>query len=82
MLVEPRRAPLIPGFAQVKQAALDCGALGASIAGAGPSVFGWFESKELAERAGSAMADAFKTAGLESDVLISKVNGPAARLLP
>lgn len=81
VLVEPRRAPLIPGFANVKQAALDCGALGASIAGAGPSVFGWFESKEKAQVAGAAMAAAFKSAGLESDVLVSKVNGPAARLV-
>src|SRR5262249_49343595 len=38
VLVEPRRAPLIPGFARVKQAALDHAALGASISGAGPSV--------------------------------------------
>ncbi|MBI3466498.1 MAG: homoserine kinase, partial [Planctomycetes bacterium] len=38
-LVEPLRAPLIPGFTQVKAAALGGGALGCSIAGAGPSVF-------------------------------------------
>jgi homoserine kinase len=82
VLVEPRRAPLIPGFANVKQAALDCGALGASIAGAGPSVFGWFESKAAAETAGAAMAEAFKAAGLGSDVLVSKVNGPKARVIP
>ena len=43
VLVEPRRAPLIAGFAAVKQAALDADALGASISGAGPSVFAWFE---------------------------------------
>jgi homoserine kinase len=41
VLVEPRRAPLVPGFARVKQAALDHQALGASISGGGPSVFGW-----------------------------------------
>ena len=38
LLVEPRRAPLIPGFAQAKAAALDHDALGASISGAGPDV--------------------------------------------
>jgi homoserine kinase len=80
VLVEPRRAPLIPGFAQVKQAALDCQALGASISGAGPSVFGWFESKALAERAALAMASAFKAAGLGSDVFVSPVNSPGARV--
>src|SRR5688572_27498272 len=38
VLVEPRRAPLVPGFVQVKSAALDQRALGASLSGAGPSV--------------------------------------------
>ena len=81
VLVEPRRASLIPGFAQVKAAALAAGALGASISGAGPSVFGWFESKGAAERATVAMAAAFKDAGLESDVLVSPVNAPAAKVI-
>lgn len=44
VLIEPRRAPLIAGFAEAKQAALDHNAFGASISGAGPSVFAWFES--------------------------------------
>jgi len=78
VLVEPRRASLIPGFANVKQAALDAGAIGASISGAGPSVFGWFESREAAERAAENMAAAFKNAGLDSDQLVSRANGPAA----
>ncbi|MDP1828297.1 MAG: homoserine kinase [Archangium sp.] len=82
VLVEPRRASLIPGFARVKQAALDCGALGASISGAGPSVFGWFDSRAGAERASLAMAAAFKDAGLDSDGLVSPVSGPAAEVIP
>lgn len=81
VLVEPRRAGLIPGFSHVKQAALDHGAIGASIAGAGPSVFGWFDTPGQAEKAAAAMASAFKTAGLESDRLVSVVNGPAARVI-
>lgn len=36
---EPKRAPLIPRFAEVKRAALDAGALGSSISGAGPTIF-------------------------------------------
>lgn len=78
VLVEPRRASLIPGFAKVKQSALENGAIGASISGAGPSVFGWFESREAAARASSAMAAAFKAAGLESDQFISRANAPGA----
>ncbi|MEY2747154.1 MAG: hypothetical protein RL112_2196, partial [Planctomycetota bacterium] len=62
VLVEPRRAPLIPGFAEVKRAALDCGALGASISGAGPSVFAWCEGEAAARRAALAMQVAFAAA--------------------
>lgn len=81
VLVEPRRAPLIPGFAQVKQAALDHGAFGASISGAGPSVFGWFEDRASAEAASHDMRAAFKDAGHDSDGLVAPIDGPAARLL-
>lgn len=79
-LIEPRRAALIPGFDAVKQAALDCGAMGASISGAGPSVFGWFESRAAAEVAAEAMAAAFADAGLASDSRVSLIAGPAAGL--
>src|SRR5574337_400577 len=81
VLIEPRRAPLIPHFAQVKQAALDHHAMGASISGAGPSVFGWYEDRAEAEAAGAAMREAFATAGLDSDVWVSPINGPAASLV-
>ncbi|WP_200946064.1 homoserine kinase [Rhodanobacter sp. Root561] len=81
VLVEPRRAPLIPHFAQVKQAALDHHALGASISGAGPSVFGWYDNRRDAEAASVAMQAAFADAGLDSDAWVSPVNGPAAALI-
>ena len=81
VLVEPRRAALIPGFAQVKQAALDASALGASISGAGPTVFGWFGTRGDAEAGGVAMTEAFRAAGLESRAYISPVNGPRAELV-
>ena len=81
VLVEPRRAPLIAGFAAAKQAALDCGALGASISGAGPSVFGWFETREGAETALPAVRAAFAGAGFDSQAWVSPLASPAAHLL-
>ncbi|HEY9512866.1 MAG TPA: homoserine kinase, partial [Rhodanobacter sp.] len=81
VLVEPRRAPLIPNFARVKQAALDQHALGASISGAGPSVFGWYETRAAAAAAAAAMQAAFAEAALDSDAWLSPINGPAAALL-
>lgn len=81
VLVEPRRAPLVPNFARVKQAALDHAALGASISGAGPSVFGWFEEAHSAHAAAVSMRAAFAEAGLDSDVLVGPIDGPGAQLL-
>lgn len=81
VLVEPRRAPLIAGFAAVKQAALDHDAMGASISGAGPSVFAWFESPVPAQRAAPAMQAAFAAAGFTSQVYLSPVAGPAAEVI-
>jgi homoserine kinase len=80
VLVEPRRAALIPGFHAAQRAALDQGALGASISGAGPSVFAWLADRAAAERAAEAMRDAFAAAGVNSDVYVSPVAGPAARV--
>ena len=80
-LVEPRRAALIPGFDAVKQAALDAGALGSSISGAGPSVFAWFRGRGAADAGGLAMQRAFAAAGLQASILVSPVAGPAAGLI-
>jgi homoserine kinase len=82
VLVEPRRAPLIPNFARVKQAALDHRAMGASISGAGPSVFGWYENRDDAAAASVAMQAAFAEAGLDSDARVSLIDGPSAALIP
>ena len=80
VLVEPRRAVLVPGFAAVKSAALDNGALGASLSGAGPSVFAWFASEHDARAAAPAMQSAFAGAGFDSRAYVSPVNGPKAEL--
>jgi homoserine kinase len=55
--------------------------MGASLSGAGPSVFAWFEAARAAQAGAVAMAAAFGEAGLGSDVIVSPVAGPAARLL-
>jgi homoserine kinase len=81
LLVEPRRAPLIPGFDAVKAAALDHRALGASISGGGPSVFAWFASRADAEAAAPAMRTAFADAGYDSQAHVSPVAGPRADVI-
>ncbi|MBS0460998.1 MAG: homoserine kinase, partial [Proteobacteria bacterium] len=81
VLVEPRRAALIPGFSRVQAAALDHAAIGASISGAGPSVFAWFESRQQAQRAAAPMCAAFGHAGIAARAFVTAVNGPRAALL-
>lgn len=81
VLVEPRRAPLIVGFKDVKRAALEANAMGASISGAGPSVFAWFESREEADAAAPAMRAAFAGSGFDSQAYVSPIAGPRAELL-
>lgn len=81
VLVEPRRAPLIPGFADAQHAAIAHGALGSSISGAGPSVFAWFDSRDAAERGGTAMHAAFAAAGFDARAYVSPVAGPRAEVL-
>jgi len=62
LIVEPQRAHLIPGFVEVKAAAMSAGALGCSIAGAGPSVFAWVQGKAAADGVYSAMLKTFRQA--------------------
>jgi homoserine kinase len=82
VLVEPRRAPLIKGFAEAKDAALGAGALGASISGGGPSVFAWCETLVQAATVAAALTDSFtQTTGSSPQVLISPVNAPGAQVL-
>lgn len=82
VLVEPRRARLIPAFGAVKRAALKAGALGCSISGSGPSLFALCESLDDARRAGAAMAAAWEAAGIGVDLWTSFVATAGARIVP
>lgn len=74
VIAEPIRAVLIPGFKQVKKAALDSGAIGCSISGAGPAVFALTKTKEMADKVGQEMKISFAKAGLEADKYVSRIN--------
>jgi len=81
-IIEPLRATLIPGFAEVKHAALNAGALGCSIAGSGPSVFAFADEDAAAQHIGARMQAAFKSAaGLDSDLFWGKVSTEGARVI-
>jgi homoserine kinase len=79
-LIEPQRAVLIPGFYQVKQAALAHGALGCSISGAGPAIFALCPDHGTAITVGEAMQTAFEGHQLSSNVYVGPVNRQGAIL--
>ncbi len=81
VLVEPHRAVLIPGFTAVKQAALDAGAMGASISGAGPTVFAWFEGRAAAQTAAADMTKAFASHDMKATAYVSPVDAAGAKLV-
>lgn len=74
VIVEPLRKHLIPDFDRLKQAALQNGALGAGISGAGPSVFALCKGNDIATEVACAMKEVYKITGIPFDVHVSKIN--------
>jgi homoserine kinase len=81
VIAEPRRQKLIPEFYRAKRAALAAGALGFSISGAGPSVFGLCEGEATAKKVGKAISDVFSKVDLGNQLYISKVNQTGVRVI-
>jgi homoserine kinase len=78
-LHEPYRAALIPGYNDVKKAALDAGALSFNISGAGPTVFSFATKDE--KKIGDAMVKAFQTNGKPSTYEVMTVENDGARVM-
>jgi homoserine kinase len=80
-IAEPARAPLLPGFLAAKRAALDAGAHGMSISGAGPSAFAVVSDDVTAQAVALAMRDAYLAAGLECATRVTRVDREGAIVL-
>ncbi|OZI05451.1 homoserine kinase [Siphonobacter sp. BAB-5385] len=74
VIIEPVRSILIPGFDEVKHAAIEAGALGCSISGAGPSMFALSKDRDTAKKVGEAMQRAFASVQIESEIYVSSIN--------
>lgn len=72
-VVEPARAKLIPGLSEVKRSALEAGAAGAAISGAGPSILALVNTDEgnLGDVA-EAMRSAFESRGIKCEAVCAK----------
>ena len=81
-IAEPKRAPLVPGLAEIKAAAISAGALGCSLSGSGPSIFALAASLEIAEAAGDAMQRAFaRQSDIGADLWVCPVGRQGARVI-
>jgi homoserine kinase len=72
-IIEPARAFLIPGYLKVKENALNAGACGVTMSGAGPAVIAVVNKKQnVAAKVAVAMKEGFKSAGCEATAFITK----------
>lgn len=82
IIIEPVRGKLIPGFSEVKDAALKSGAFGCTISGSGPSMFTVASTPSGARRIAQSMVNTFaRVADVKSDIFISRVNTYGARVI-
>jgi len=81
-IAEPKRAPLIPGLASIKKAAMDAGALGCSISGSGPSIFALCQDRATADRVAPAMTAAVTAAiGVSAQTYVSSISTRGAHVI-
>ncbi|KAK4747713.1 hypothetical protein SAY87_014299 [Trapa incisa] len=81
-IVEPRRAPLIPGMEAVKRVAMEAGAFGCTISGAGPTAVAVTNSESKGEAIGERMVEAFMAEGnLAATALVRRLDRAGARLV-
>lgn len=81
VIIEPHRHKLIPGFENVKNAALDAGALGSGISGAGPSIFALCQGQDKAEKVAYAMSSSYLDIGIAFDMHVSKINDEGVKIM-
>ncbi|HJD93161.1 homoserine kinase [Bacteroides coprosuis] len=79
--VEPIRSLLIPNFDELQLAAIEHGALGSGISGAGPSVFALCEGRKVAEVVAKAMKEVVRGADYESEIHVSPINSQGIKII-
>jgi len=80
VVIEPQRQALIPGFAGVRLAAMQAGALGCSISGAGPALFAWALAKD-AHQVLEAMRREFAAGAVRIDEWLVDIGADGARII-
>ena len=81
VIAEPMRSVFIPGFNNLRQIAMEAGALGFGISGSGPTVFALSQSETKAQQVAEAIQVEFLRHKLNTDPYVSKVNQEGAKVL-
>jgi homoserine kinase len=79
LVVEPARAPLVPGYAAVRSAMEEAGALGVALAGAGPSLLAVCRAGASPGRVAAAGQSAFRRAGIAAAARVHRIDARGAR---
>ncbi len=82
VIFEPVRAMLIPAFYEMKNKALELGALGMGISGSGPSVFALSASRHTAEKVVQNLQSILNTYHIASQGFTATINAKGAQLIP
>ena len=80
-IVEPARAPLIPGLAEARRRALAAGALGGGISGSGPSIFMLNRDGETAHAVAAALGSVFSELGIAHELHVGRIATEGARVV-
>jgi len=81
LVAEPARKNLIPHFDNVKNSALNAGALGAGISGSGPTIFALCKGDEIAKKVYKNINETYQKTGIDFELFISKVNPEGMKIL-
>ena len=81
VIIEPHRSKLIPHYNELKEEALNAGALGAGISGSGPSVFSLSKGIETANNVRDAITKVYSKTGIEFDVYVSRINTEGVQII-
>ena len=80
-VIEPARAILIPKFKEIKESAIEAGALGSGISGSGPSVYALSKGEKTAKKVGQFMKTYYDEIGLDYEVHYSSINNEGIKII-
>ena len=79
-IAEPRRAPLYPGYPPARTAALEAGALGVAVSGAGPTLVA-VVLREARQAVAKALVEGYAKAGINARSHVAEVDATGARVV-